>query len=33
MLGDKLLFINTQAYHVDLNSTEPMTILLEKVGR
>ncbi|ABI39670.1 conserved hypothetical protein [Shewanella sp. MR-4] len=33
MLGDKLLFINTQAYHVDLNSTEPMKILLEKVGR
>ena len=32
MLGDKLLFINTQAYHIDLNSTEPMTILLEKVG-
>ncbi len=33
MLADKLLFINTQAYRVDLNSAEPMTIVLEKVGR
>ncbi|MGL5390161.1 MAG: YbaY family lipoprotein [Shewanella sp.] len=33
MHGDKLLFINTQAYRVDLNSTEAMTILLEKIGR
>ncbi|MGL4447195.1 YbaY family lipoprotein [Shewanella sp.] len=33
MHGDTLLFINTQAYRVDLNSTEAMTILLEKVGR
>ncbi|MGI1987135.1 YbaY family lipoprotein [Shewanella glacialipiscicola] len=32
MLGDKLLFINTHAYPIDLNATEPMTILLEKVG-
>ncbi|MGL5048876.1 MAG: YbaY family lipoprotein [Shewanella sp.] len=32
MLGDKLLFINTQAYRIDLNSTEAMTVLLEKVG-
>ena len=32
MLGDKLLFINTQAYHIDLNATEPMMILLEKIG-
>ncbi|PIW62358.1 YbaY family lipoprotein [Shewanella sp. CG12_big_fil_rev_8_21_14_0_65_47_15] len=32
MHGDKLLFINTQAYHVDLNSTAAMTIMLEKVG-
>lgn len=32
MLGDKLLFINTQTYHIDLNSTEPMTIVLEKIG-
>lgn len=33
MLADKLLFINTQAYHVDLNSTGSMTIMLEQVGR
>ncbi|MCH1928906.1 YbaY family lipoprotein [Shewanella sp. A25] len=33
MLKDKLLFINTQAYHVDPNSTQPMTIVLEKIGR
>lgn len=32
MLGDKLLFINTQAYHVDLNSAQAMTIILEKIG-
>lgn len=32
MRGDKLLFINTQAYHIDLNSTEPMKVRLEKVG-
>ncbi|QYJ77779.1 YbaY family lipoprotein [Shewanella acanthi] len=33
MLKDKLLFINTQAYHIDQNSTQPMTIVLEKIGR
>lgn len=33
MLGDQLLFINTQAYNVDLDSVEPMSVLLNKVGR
>ncbi|MCF1427679.1 MAG: YbaY family lipoprotein [Shewanella sp.] len=32
-LGDQLLFINTQAYNVDLNASEPMSVLLNKVGR
>lgn len=33
MFGDKLLFISTQSYRIDLNSVEPMTIRLDKVGR
>ena len=32
-LDGKLLFINTQAYHIDVNSKEPMSVMLEKVGR
>ncbi|RTR34413.1 YbaY family lipoprotein [Shewanella atlantica] len=32
-LNDKLLFINTQAYNIDLGSSEPMSVLVQKVGR
>lgn len=32
-LEDKLLFINTQAYPIDVNSKEPMSVMLEKVAR
>ncbi|MBT1444968.1 YbaY family lipoprotein [Shewanella sp. JM162201] len=31
--GDKLLFINTQSYTVDLNQPTGMSVMLEKVGR
>ncbi|MEZ9821785.1 YbaY family lipoprotein [Shewanella sp. 10N.286.45.A1] len=32
-LNDKLMFINEQAYKVDLDSSEPMSVLLQKVAR
>ncbi len=32
-LDDKLMFINEQAYKVDLDSSEPMSVLLQKVAR
>ena len=32
-LADELLFINTQTFVIDLESTEPMSVLLNKVGR
>ncbi|MBE7214245.1 YbaY family lipoprotein [Shewanella benthica] len=31
--NDKLMFINTQAYNIDVDSTEPMSVRVEKVGR
>ncbi|MCL1051684.1 YbaY family lipoprotein [Shewanella abyssi] len=31
-LNDKLIFINEQAYRVDLASSEPMSVLLQKVA-
>ncbi len=32
-IGDKLMFINTQTYRIDLNATEPMSVLVQRVGR
>lgn len=32
-LNGQLMFINTQAYKIDLESSEPMSILVQKVGR
>lgn len=32
-LNDKLLFINTQSYPVDLASQAPISVMLQKVGR
>ena len=32
-LNDKLMFISEQAYKVDLDSSEPMSVLLQKVAR
>ncbi|MGS0730044.1 YbaY family lipoprotein, partial [Shewanella sp. 0m-11] len=32
-LEDKLMFINTQAYRIDLDSSEPMSVLVQKVAR
>ncbi|MGS0674463.1 YbaY family lipoprotein [Shewanella sp. 0m-4] len=32
-LDDKLMFINTQAYRIDLDSSEPMSVLVQKVAR
>ncbi|QYJ87366.1 YbaY family lipoprotein [Shewanella mesophila] len=32
-LGDKLMFINTQSYPIDVGSQAPMSILVQKVGR
>lgn len=32
-LNDKLIFINKQAYRIDLDSAEPMSVLLQKVAR
>ncbi|MEC4726927.1 YbaY family lipoprotein [Shewanella sp. D64] len=32
-LNGKLMFINTQAYKIDLESSEPMSVLVQKVGR
>ncbi|AQS37211.1 hypothetical protein Sps_02051 [Shewanella psychrophila] len=31
-LDDKLMFINTQAYNIDVGSPEPMSIMVDKVG-
>jgi len=31
-LNGQLIFINTQAYNIDLDSSEPMSVLLQKVG-
>ncbi len=31
-LNGKLMFINTQAYQIDLGSSEPMSVLVQKVG-
>ncbi|MGS0682409.1 YbaY family lipoprotein [Shewanella sp. 125m-7] len=32
-LDDKLMFINTQSYRIDLDSSEPMSVLVQKVAR
>ncbi len=32
-LNDKLMFINTQAYKIDIGSAEPMSVMVEKVAR
>lgn len=32
MLDDQLMFINTQAYNIDLSSQEPLSVLVQKVG-
>lgn len=32
-LDDQLMFINTQAYNIDLGSPEPLSIRVDKVGR
>ncbi|BAJ03079.1 conserved hypothetical protein [Shewanella violacea DSS12] len=32
-LDDKLMFINTQAYNINVGSTEPMSVMVEKVAR
>lgn len=32
-LNGKLMFINTQSYKIDLGSSEPMSVLVQKVGR
>ena len=32
-LDNKLMFINEQAYRIDLDSSEPMSVLLQKVAR
>lgn len=31
--NDKLMFINTQAFQIDLGSTEPLSIRVDKVSR
>ncbi|MFT5236254.1 MAG: putative lipoprotein [Shewanella sp.] len=31
-LNGKLMFINTQAYKIDIESSEPMSVLVQKVG-
>jgi putative lipoprotein len=32
-LGDKLLFITTQSYPIDIGAQTPMSVLVQKVGR
>lgn len=32
-LDGELMFINTQAYNIDLGSSEPMSVLVQRVGR
>ncbi|GIU23515.1 MULTISPECIES: YbaY family lipoprotein [unclassified Shewanella] len=32
-LDNKLMFINTQAYRIDLDSSEPMSVLVQRVAR
>ncbi|MCL1147032.1 YbaY family lipoprotein [Shewanella sp. 10N.261.52.F9] len=31
-LDDKLMFINTQSYRIDLDSSKPMSVLVQKVA-
>ncbi|QYK02588.1 YbaY family lipoprotein [Shewanella psychrotolerans] len=32
-LGDKLMFISTQSYPIDISSQAPMSVLVQRVGR